>query len=270
MARTKKADTVRTKKYNQKIEEQMAIVDDVLHSATSRPVKKKIDIQLKTKFKSKKQKTFFDKIMDKDNRIIFAKGSPGSGKTFISLMAGLKMIKDPSELNINKILLSKVIVPVGRDIGHLKGDLHDKTSPYFESFWSNIEKIVGNETSKGLREQKIVEETIVNFVRGATFGSYDHNGNPIGTLAILDEAQNTTVHEMKTFISRMGENTKLVILGDAEQIDIKLPRGEKNGLDDAFERFSGLNGIEFVEFTEDDIVRDPFLIDVMKRYKIDL
>jgi phosphate starvation-inducible PhoH-like protein len=72
---------------------------------------------------------------------------------------------------------------------------------------------------------------------------------------------------MKTFISRMGENSKLVILGDIDQIDLKLMKGEKCGLEDAIDRLSGIPGIGFIEFTEDEIVRDPFLIEIMKRYR---
>jgi phosphate starvation-inducible PhoH-like protein len=72
---------------------------------------------------------------------------------------------------------------------------------------------------------------------------------------------------MKTFISRMGEESKLVIMGDSDQIDLKLNKGEKCGLDDAWDRLQGVPGIGFIEFTEDDIVRDPFLIEIMKRYK---
>ena len=107
-------------------------------------------------------------------------------------------------------------------------------------------------------------------MRGSTFGRYTADGKPVGSFCIFDETQNCTDVEMKTFISRIGEGSKLVILGDIDQIDLKLGKGEKCGLEDAIDRLQNIDGIGFVEFTEDDIVRDPFLIEIMKRYKKDI
>lgn len=90
----------------------------------------------------------------------------------------------------------------------------------------------------------------------------------IGSVCILDEAQNTTVNEIKTYISRMGENTKLIICGDSEQVDLKLRKDEMNGLDFCFKYMKDINLVEFMEFTDDDIVREPLLIDIMKRFKL--
>jgi phosphate starvation-inducible protein PhoH and related proteins len=240
--------------------------DDVYNEIMASKSQVQRTYRINSKFKNAKQKEFYSKILDKDTRIVFVKGSAGTGKTYVSLMAALECIKEQS-VNINKILISKVIVPSGRDIGFLKGSLEEKIAPYFTSYWSNITKLIGQAWSAKLKENQIVEESIVNFMRGDTFGTHDASGNPIGAIAIMDEAQNCTVAEMKTFISRMGEHSKLIVMGDTDQTDIKLGRNEKSGLDDAFERFEGLEGIEFVEFTEDDIVRDPFLINIMKRYK---
>jgi phosphate starvation-inducible PhoH-like protein len=223
------------------------------------------EINFKFKFKNKKQKEFYDKILS--NRIVFVKGSAGTGKSFISLLASLTCIKDLT-YNIKKIVLTKIIVPASKDIGYLKGDLKEKTEPYFASFYENLSKIVGIKTTEILKSNGSVEEKLVNFIRGCTFGDYDSNGNPVGSICILDEAQNTTVNELKTFISRLGLGSKLIILGDSDQVDIKLPHNQKNGLDDAFDRFKDIDGIDFFEFTEEDIVRDPFLISIMLRYKI--
>jgi len=179
----------------------------------------------------------------------------------------LEIIKDEN-INIENIILTTPIVEVGdSSIGYLPGDLEDKVSLYFEHFYDNMKKIVGEETTKFLRVSNIVENKIINFVRGATFGNYDENGNPIGSICILDECQNLTIHQLKTYISRLGENSKMVILGDIEQIDIKLKNNEKCGLEDAINRFKEFDGIGIVTFDEEDIVRDKFLIDIMKKYK---
>lgn len=224
------------------------------------------NLKLNCKFKNKKQKDMYDTIMK--NRITFVHGVAGTGKTLVSLMAALECIKNPN-ININRISLTKPIVEIteSKGIGALPGDLEEKTFNYFAHFYDNLDKIVGNTTTKYLKESGVIKENILNFLRGNTFGTYDLSGKPIGNFCILDEAQNSTKKEMLTFISRMGEESKLIIMGDTDQIDIKLPKGEKSGLEDAIHRLQGIPNIGFCEFTEDDIVRDPFLIEIMKRYK---
>ena len=145
--------------------------------------------------------------------------------------------------------------------------LEEKTDVYFSHFYDNLVKLVGSDTIKFLKEKGFIKEVVLNYIRGATIGRYDEHGNPIGSIVIFDESQNCTISEMKTLISRMGENTKLVILGDSDQIDLRLYEGEKCGLDDAIDRLHGIEMINLIEFNEDEIVRDPFLIEIMKRYK---
>lgn len=220
--------------------------------------------KINCKFKNKKQKELYQTIMD--NRITFCSGAAGTGKTLISLMAALDCLKDKNR-NIGQIVLTKPIVEIGKSLGAMPGDLNEKTLQYFTHFYDNLIKIIGSYQTKYLKENGFIKETVLNFVRGSTFGQYTSDGEPVGSFCIFDESQNCTVTEMKTFISRMGENSKLVILGDIDQIDLKLHRGEKCGLEDAISRFQDIKGIGFVEFSEDDIVRDPFLIEIMKRYK---
>jgi phosphate starvation-inducible PhoH-like protein len=216
------------------------------------------------KFKNKKQKDLYNTIMS--NRITFCSGAAGTGKTLISLMAALDCLKDKS-MNIGQIVLTKPIVEIGKSLGAMPGDLNEKTLQYFTHFYDNLIKIIGSYQTGYLKENNFIKETVLNFVRGSTFGQYNSNGEPIGSFCIFDESQNCTVTEMKTFISRMGENSKLVILGDIDQIDFKFAKGEKCGLEDAIDRLKGVEGIGFFEFDESDIVRDPFLIEIMKRYK---
>lgn len=224
-----------------------------------------LNFKINCKFKNQKQKQLANTI--KENRITFVTGSPGSGKTFIALKTGLELIKS-EDAKIGDMMLTTPIIEVSpKSLGALPGDLQDKIMNYFDHFYDNLDKIVGNKVTKFLKGSNIVNDKVVNFMRGTTFGKYDENNNPIGTYCLLDEAQNLTVSEMKTFISRLGENSKMVICGDPEQCDIKLNKNEKNGLVDAIERFKEMEGVGIVEFTEDDIVRDPFLIEIMKKYK---
>jgi phosphate starvation-inducible PhoH-like protein len=222
------------------------------------------DIKYKKVFKNDKQKDLYDKILK--NRIVFIRGSAGTGKTIISLMAALECLKN-TDIHIDKISITKPIVEVSKSLGALPGDEKEKTGVYFSHFYDNLEKLLGKFFVDKMKSENLIEEVILNYVRGSTFGTYDSQGNPIGKVCILDEAQNTTVGEIKTFISRMGENTKLIICGDSDQIDIKLPKGEVTGFDYCFKNLRDIKNVDFVEFTEDDIVREPMLIEIMKRFK---
>ncbi len=223
-----------------------------------------LNFKINCKFKNEKQKLMYDTVMS--NRITIVKGAAGTGKTLIALMAALNCVKDKKK-PIDQIILTKPVIEVSRSLGALPGDLTEKTLCYYTHFYDNLIKLIGNEATKHFKTNGLIKETVLNYVRGSTFGRYDSDGKPIGSFCIFDETQNTTIIEMKTFISRMGENSKLVILGDNDQVDIKMLKGEKTGLHDAWDRLNGIDGIGFVEFTEDDIVRDPFLVEIMKRYK---
>lgn len=217
------------------------------------------------KFKNVKQKEMYNAILN--NRITFVTGCAGVGKTMVALMAALECLKHP-EYNINQIFLTKPIVEIAssRSLGALPGTAEEKTSIYFAHFYDNLVKLIGQTATDFLKNSHMIKEMLLNYVRGLTFGSYDYDGNPIGTICIFDEAQNSTPAEMLTFISRMGEGSKMVIMGDMDQIDLKLNKGELSGLEDAMHRLVGIDQIGFVEFSVDDIVRDPFLIEIIRRY----
>ena len=222
--------------------------------------------KINCRFKNKKQKEMYNAILN--NRITFVRSVAGTGKTYIALLAALEMIKNP-DFNIDQIVLTKPIVEItsNKGLGALPGDLNEKTSVYFSHFYDNLNKLIGEKSIKYLKEAGYLKECVLNYMRGSTFGSYSEDGSPIGNVCIFDEAQNCTAKEMKAFISRMGEGTKLIIIGDSDQIDIKLAYDEYCGLDDAIYKLADLPGISVIEFDEDDIVRDPFLIEIMKRYK---
>jgi phosphate starvation-inducible PhoH-like protein len=246
------------------LQEELAEIDEMQEIKRNQIMS--LQFKINCKFKNKKQKEMRDTIMS--NRITFVRGSAGTGKTFVSLLAALECVKDKS-INIDQIVLTKPIVEITstKGLGALPGDINEKTLSYYTHFYDNLAKLIGNEATKYLKINNIIKETVLNYLRGSTFGRWDSNGNPVGSFCIFDEAQNCSVVEMKTFISRMGEESKLVIMGDSDQIDLKLNKGEKCGLDDAWDRLQGVDGIGFIEFSEEDIVRDPFLIEIMKRYK---
>lgn len=209
------------------------------------------DIILKTE----KQKEFMKAIHD--NHIVFVSGSAGVGKTFCALKAALELLKNPNN-PIDKIQITKPIVEAGQEnIGFLPGDVNEKMNPYLQSFYGNLKQLIGGESAAMLVNQKVIDAVPLAYMRGDTFRN---------SVAILDEAQNTTITGLKLFISRIGENSKLIIMGDMDQTDLKLKNFEISGLEDAFDRFEGLPGVGFVKFSEDDIVRHSILIGLMKRY----
>ncbi len=205
--------------------------------------------------KTEKQKELMKAIHGND--IIFVSGAAGVGKTLISLKGALELIKDPNN-PIDKIIISKPIVEAGENIGFLPGTLEEKIEPYLQSFQGNLKQLIGGESTRQLLTSKTIEAMPLAYLRGVTFRN---------SVAILDEAQNTTMIGLKLFISRIGDNSKIIIMGDMDQTDLDLRRNEKSGLEDAFERFQGVPGVAFVQFTEDDIVRHSILIELMKRYK---
>ena len=241
---------------------------EVVRAKPQTPPPRQESFKVNFKFKTKKQKELYNAILD--NKITFVRGGAGVGKTIVALAAALEIIQD-SNFKIDQLVLSKPVVEAtsGKGLGFLPGDAKEKSEIHYMHFYDNLTKLVGPQGCKFLKESSVIKEVIINYVRGITLGHHDSNGNPIGVIALLDESQNCTANEMKTFISRMGEGTKLVVMGDSDQIDIKLQKGEKNGLDDAIDRFYDLDNVAIVEFTEDDIVRDKFLIEIMKRYKYD-
>lgn len=215
----------------------------------------RISINKSIKYKNTKQKDLVKLIHE--NQIVFVKGAAGTGKTLISLKAAIEALQDPTN-EINKITITKPIVEAGESIGFLPGDADEKTQPYMRSFIDNVQELVGKESARNMVSSGIIEGVPLSYIRGNTLRR---------AVSILDEAQNTTPAAMKLFVSRIGHNSKMIIIGDTDQTDLFLRSGEKHGLADAFDRFQGVKGVGFFEFTEDDIVRSEILIELMKRYK---
>lgn len=209
------------------------------------------------KHKNAKQKLLCKTIME--NEITFVAGAAGTGKTLLSIKTALELLQMDNEHN--QITLTKPIVEAGESIGFLPGDIDSKVDPYMGSFLGNFKKLVGPAKTKDFLNHGVIKSVPLAYLRGETFEN---------SVAIIDEAQNTTVAGLKLWISRKGASSKLIVIGDTDQTDLYLRNGQRSGLDDAFLRFQGLNNVGFVKFTEDEIVRSDILIDIMKRYKKDL
>lgn len=235
-------------------------VESIVRSTEQREDEQKADIIKRAtinkdiKYKNAKQKDLVKLIQEK--QIVFIKGSAGTGKSFIALKAALEVLKN-NTMGINKIALTKPIVEAGESIGFLPGGIEEKTDPYMRSFIDNVQELIGKTATKEFLANGIIESVPLPYIRGNTFRK---------SVSILDEAQNTTKTAMKLFISRIGQNCKMIIIGDSDQSDLML-RGEDHGLADAFKRFKSLDSVGFFEFTEDDIVRSDILIDIMKCYR---
>jgi PhoH-like ATPase len=178
--------------------------------------------------KNKEQQFAFDLLMDQDVKIVSLVGKAGCGKTLIALAAALKQTLDDG--TYKKIIVSRPVQPMGRDIGFLPGTLEEKMMPWIAPIQDNLEFLMGDdkEHMKLLQEQGTIEIEALTFIRGRSISK---------AFIIIDEAQNLTMHELKTIITRVGEDTKIVLTGDIEQIDSAFLDATNNGLTYAVEKF---------------------------------
>ncbi len=178
--------------------------------------------------KNKEQQFAFDLLMDQDVKIVSLVGKAGCGKTLIALAAALKQTLDDG--TYKKIIVSRPVQPMGRDIGFLPGTLEEKMMPWIAPIQDNLEFLMGDdkEHMKTLQEQGTIEIEALTFIRGRSISK---------AFIIIDEAQNLTMHELKTIITRVGEDTKIILTGDIEQIDSAFLDATNNGLTYAVEKF---------------------------------
>jgi phosphate starvation-inducible PhoH-like protein len=186
-----------------------------------------------------------------NNIITFAIGPAGTGKTYISGGYASDQLK---EGNVEQIIITRPGVEAGKDWGALPGELEDKFAPFFEPFMDVLNERLGKSQTEYYMKRGVIQAKPLEFMRGKTFKN---------AIVILDEAQNTTPEQMKLFLTRIGENCKVIIDGDIAQKDI---RG-KSGLEDAINRLKGIPSIRVVEFEVDDIVRSGIVRDIIEAYQ---
>ena len=176
--------------------------------------------------KNKEQTFAIDLLMDKSVEMVTLSGIAGSGKTYITLMAGLEQVFNE---DYDRIIVTRSIQPVGRDIGYLPGDINEKMAPWMSPIYDNIRHAFKDMDYFGIMQKKgMIEIAPLSYMRGRTFND---------SFLIVDEAQNATIHELKTIITRIGKGSKIVLLGDIDQVDTPYIDKKSNGLSIVIERF---------------------------------
>ena len=186
------------------------------------------------------------------NDLTFALGPAGTGKTYVAIALAVRALKNRE---VKKIILSRPAVEAGEKIGFLPGDMKDKIDPYLQPLYDALEDMIPAVKLKEYMETKVIQIAPLAFMRGRTLND---------AVIVLDEAQNTTTHQIKMFLTRMGMNAKMIITGDATQID--LPRTTQSGLIQALHVLRDVPGIGRVEFTKKDIVRHALVQRIVEAY----
>ena len=189
----------------------------------------------------------------RDSDLVFAVGPAGTGKTFLAVAMAVEALKHQ---DVRRIVLVRPAVEAGESLGYLPGDLQAKINPYLRPLFDALQALVGFDTMKQFMEQDIIEVVPLAYMRGRTLDQ---------AFIILDEAQNTTVSQMKMFLTRMGADSKIVVSGDATQID--LPLNTPSGLIDATRRLAQIQGVSNLELTAADIVRHPLVRQIVSAYE---
>ncbi len=196
------------------------------------------------------QKYYIEAIQNND--IVFAIGPAGTGKTYLAVAMALDYLKSGK---VQRIILTRPAVEAGEKLGFLPGDFLEKVDPYLRPLYDSIMDMIHPDRFQSYRERGIIEIAPLAYMRGRTLNN---------SFIILDEAQNTTYHQMKMFLTRLGFNSKAVITGDITQLDIEK---EKSGLIECQKILKNVEGIAFVYLTEDDVVRNPLVKRIIKAYE---
>lgn len=197
------------------------------------------------------QKRYVDAIAD--SGFTFGIGPAGTGKTYLAMAMAIKAFKNKE---VDRLVLTRPAVEAGESLGFLPGDLQEKIDPYLRPIYDSLYEIMGGDNYMRYREYGMIEVAPLAYMRGRTLDN---------SFIILDEAQNTTIAQMKMFLTRLGYGSKAVITGDISQID--LPRGKKSGLVAIQDILKGVDGISFCYFNRADVVRHPLVQKVIDAFE---
>lgn len=197
------------------------------------------------------QAAYVDAMRNQD--LVFAIGPAGSGKTYLAVAMAVQALKNQA---VRKIVLVRPAVEAGESLGFLPGDLQAKINPYLRPLLDAIHEMIGYDQVQELIQRDVIEVCPLAYMRGRTLNE---------SFIILDEAQNTTIAQMKMFLTRMGNASKIVVSGDHTQID--LPPKTKSGLVDAVRRLDKIDGVGVVHLTAEDIVRHRLVTDIVQAYE---
>ena len=212
-------------------------------------------VQLKTrrsglKPRTPNQKRYLKALMETD--VTFGIGPAGTGKTYLAVAAAVDAFERDA---VERIVLTRPAVEAGERLGFLPGDLSQKVDPYLRPLYDALFDLFGFEKTQRLIEKQVIEIAPLAYMRGRTLNN---------AFVILDEAQNTTVEQMKMLLTRIGFGTRAVITGDVTQVD--LPRGVRSGLAHAQKVLADVRGISIVHFTSEDVVRHPLVGAIVRAY----
>ena len=197
------------------------------------------------------QKLYVDSVKQHD--VTFGIGPAGTGKTFLAVTLAVTALKRGQ---VKRIILTRPAVEAGESLGFLPGDLKEKVDPYLRPVYDALYQILGKDQTTRLMEREIIEIAPLAYMRGRTLDD---------AFVILDEAQNTTIMQMKMFLTRLGFHSKMIVNGDISQID--LSRNVKSGLIDAQEKLKNIHQIDFVHFSAKDVVRHPVVAQIIRAYE---
>jgi phosphate starvation-inducible PhoH-like protein len=212
-----------------------------------------ISVNNKTIFAKTNNQRLLIRAMD-TAQITFAIGPAGTGKTFLAIAYALSQINEGKK---QKILLTRPVVEAGESLGYLPGTLNEKINPYVRPLFDAMEWMLPPGSITRLESSGAIEIAPLAYMRGRSL----HNA-----IIILDEAQNTSVEQMKMFLTRVGENSKIIVTGDISQVD--LPRGKRSGLIHASRILRSIHGIEFVDFDSKDVVRAKIIQKIIEAYEV--
>ncbi len=215
-------------------------------------------VEIKTRKKIVEPRTAAQKAYVKalfNNELAFGIGPAGTGKTYLAVAVGVNLFIGG---HVDRIILSRPAVEAGEKLGYLPGDMKDKVDPYMQPLYDALNDFLPSKQVEKLLEEKKIEIAPLAFMRGRTLSN---------AFVVLDEAQNATTMQMKMFLTRLGEGSRMVITGDRTQID--LPRGVSSGLRDAERLLAGIPKISFNYFTSKDVVRHPLVAAIIEAYEAD-
>ncbi|MFD1003374.1 PhoH family protein [Ohtaekwangia kribbensis] len=221
-------------------ENQQPADDIILYGTKGNPIKPK----------TVNQQKLVDAV--KENDLVFALGPAGTGKTYISVALAVRALKNKS---VKKIIITRPAVEAGENLGFLPGDLKEKIDPYLRPIYDGLNDMIPFEKLRYYMEREIIEIAPLAYMRGRTLNN---------AFILLDEAQNTTPMQMKMFLTRMGPDSKMIVTGDASQID--LPSRQSSGLKEAIRILRDVRGIGMVELNEKDVVRHRLVRDIIEAY----
>ena len=210
--------------------------------------------KIRNKFLTESQKDYYELLIN--NQIVLCSGPAGVGKSYISMKAAVDLLLDPTN-SYEKLVIVRPAVEAEEKLGSLPGNVEEKLDPYIFPSYYLLNKIVGKEAREKLKEAEIIEVFALAYMRGMNIDN---------TILIFEEAQNATPNQMKLLLTRIGYNSKFFISGDLEQTD-RYKDKRQSGLWDALQRFKNIDDVGVFEFSDKDVVRNPLIGKLLKRYE---